>query len=205
MQLRHLKTISPGVDGLNRVTACCWSESNNRLAVVTADRVVHLFDESGEHRDKFSTKPAEKGNKNYSAVEMSFSPDSSKLAIAQSDSIVFIYKLGLEWGDKKSICNKFNQTSSVSCLVWPKSRPNDVVFGLADGKLRVGQLRSNKAATLINSESFVVSVCASPDGESVLSGHLDGSIQVGGFVWPKFAHPRTSSVRTLCRVWCPEG
>jgi intraflagellar transport protein 172 len=38
---------------------------------------------------------------------IAFSPDSQKLAIAQSDNIVFIYKLGPEWGDKKSICNKF--------------------------------------------------------------------------------------------------
>jgi len=38
---------------------------------------------------------------------IAFSPDSQKLAIAQSDNIVFIYKLGSEWGDKKSICNKF--------------------------------------------------------------------------------------------------
>lgn len=31
-----------------------------RLAVATSDRIVHLFDESGERRDKFSTKPADK-------------------------------------------------------------------------------------------------------------------------------------------------
>ena len=61
----------------------------------------------------FSTKPAEKGSKNYTVVAMAFSPDSTKLAIAQSDNIVFIYKLGLEWGDKKSICNKFHQQASV--------------------------------------------------------------------------------------------
>ena len=65
----------------------------------------------------FSTKPAEKGNKNYTVVAMAFSPDSTKLAIAQSDNIVFIYKLGLEWGDKKSICNKFHQQASVSLSV----------------------------------------------------------------------------------------
>lgn len=33
----------------------------------------------------------------YVVRGMSFSPDSAKLAIAQSDNIVFIYKLGLEW------------------------------------------------------------------------------------------------------------
>lgn len=38
---------------------------------------------------------------------MAFSPDSMRLAIAQSDNIVFVYKLGTDWGERKSICNKF--------------------------------------------------------------------------------------------------
>ena len=32
---------------------------------------------------------------------MAFSPDSGKLAVAQSDNIVFVYKLGVDWHDKK--------------------------------------------------------------------------------------------------------
>ena len=35
-----------------------WSTNNQKLAVVTMDRVVLLFDELGEKRDKFATKPA---------------------------------------------------------------------------------------------------------------------------------------------------
>ena len=66
---------------------------------------------------------------------MAFSPDSTKLAIAQSDSVVFVYKLGLDWDEKKSICNKFVQTSEVTCLTWPKDQSNLIVFGLADGKV----------------------------------------------------------------------
>ena len=57
---------------------------------------------------------------------------------------MFIYKIGTEWGEKKSICNKFPVSSSVTCMVWPKERPNDLVFGLAEGKVRNGVLRSNK-------------------------------------------------------------
>lgn len=34
------------------------------MAVVTADRIVYLYDDNGEKRDKFSTKPADpNGNK----------------------------------------------------------------------------------------------------------------------------------------------
>lgn len=66
---------------------------------------------------------------------MAFSPQSDKLAIAQSDNMVFVYKIGLEWGEKKSICNKFQHSSSISCLVWPIKRPNELAYGLAEGKV----------------------------------------------------------------------
>ena len=60
MKLKHLKTLIPPADGMCRVTSMCFSPNNRRLAVVTVDRVVHLFDEEGERRDKFSTRPADK-------------------------------------------------------------------------------------------------------------------------------------------------
>ena len=95
------------------MTAIAWSPNSQRLAVVGVDEIVQLFDENGERRDRFSTKPADKSQKTYVVKGIAFSPDSTKLAIAQSDSIVFIYKLGTEWADKKCICNKFQQSSSV--------------------------------------------------------------------------------------------
>ena len=105
----------------------CYSPNNRRLAVCGSDRVVRLFDDQGRPADKFSTKPADRGPKTYVVRAMSFSPDSTKLAIAQSDNIVFVYKLGLEWGDKKTICNKFLQTSPITALTWPSSRQNELV------------------------------------------------------------------------------
>ena len=62
MQLRHMKTVQPAAEGekvMQRVTALCWAPNNMRLAAVPTDRIVHLFDENGERRDKFSTKPAD--------------------------------------------------------------------------------------------------------------------------------------------------
>jgi len=41
------------------VTALAWAPNNTKLAVVTVERVVILFDELGEKRDKFATKPAD--------------------------------------------------------------------------------------------------------------------------------------------------
>eukprot|EP00939_MAST-03C_sp_MAST-3C-sp1_P000124 g124.t1 len=171
-----IKTAMPPKDDICKVTSICWSNNNHKMAVVTADRVIHLFDESGVQKDRFSTKPTDKGPKNYIVRAMQFSPDSRKLAVAQSDNIIFVYNLGLEWGAKKSIVNKFKQSSSVTCLTWPQSHPNKIVFGLSEGKVRLGQTRKNKSATMYVTESHVVSCCASPDGNSILSGHLDGTI-----------------------------
>ena len=177
MLLKHIGTLMPPQEQMAKVTAICWSPNNKRLAVVTVDRIVRLYDDKGEQRDKFSTKPAEaKGPKNYVVSAMEFSPDSSKLAIAQSDNIVFVYKLGLEWGDKKSICNKFLQSSPITCMTWPISRPNEIVYGLAEGKVKVGQLRSNKPATLYTTDSYCACVTSSIDGSGVCSVHLDGSV-----------------------------
>jgi intraflagellar transport protein 172 len=92
---------------MQKISSICWSPNSKRMAVATADRVIHLFDENGVRQDKFQTRPQDKDNKSYIVRAMAFSPDNQKLAVAQSDNIVFIYKLGLEWGEKKSICNKF--------------------------------------------------------------------------------------------------
>jgi intraflagellar transport protein 172 len=43
-------------------------------------------------------------------------------------------------------------------------------------QVRVGNLKTNKAATLYQTESCVVSATSSQDGHAIISGHLDGSI-----------------------------
>lgn len=39
--------------------AITWSPNNLKLAVCNAERIILLFDEKGEKRDKFPTKPAD--------------------------------------------------------------------------------------------------------------------------------------------------
>lgn len=159
---------------MQKISSATWSST--KLAVVSTDRIVQLYDEHGEKQDRFSTKPGEKETKSFVVKELEFSPDSTKLAIAQSDNIVFVYKLGTEWKERKSICNKFPQSSSVTCLCWPSKHPNEVVFGLAEGKVKVGLLKVNKAALLYQTDSFVTCMAPGMEGNSVISGHLDGSI-----------------------------
>ena len=100
--------------------------------------MVHVFDETGERKDKFKTKAADpSSSQNYVVRSMAFSPDSTKLALAQSDNMVFVYRLGLDWGEKKSICNKFQQSASITAMVWPNGRDQELVFATADGKVHI--------------------------------------------------------------------
>ncbi|CAH1397619.1 unnamed protein product [Nezara viridula] len=176
MQLKHLKTILPAKDGPNNVLAMAWSPNNMKLAVCTYDRVVLLFDENGVRKDKFTTKPSDSRNSkmSYAVKGLAFSPDSTKIAVGQTDNIIYIYKVGEEWGDKKVICNKFPQHSPITCLIWLNEGP--IVFGQADGKIRAAYITSNKTQTLFNANSFAVSLAANSRGTGFLSGHADGSI-----------------------------
>lgn len=59
---QHLDLFLPSLplqDGAAKVTCMSWSQNNAKFAVCTVDRVVLLYDEHGERRDKFSTKPAD--------------------------------------------------------------------------------------------------------------------------------------------------
>ncbi|XP_072782279.1 intraflagellar transport protein 172 homolog isoform X2 [Taeniopygia guttata] len=176
MQLRHVRTLLAPQDGTARVTCMAWSASSARFAVCTAERVVLLYDEQGERRDKFSTKPADAkyGRKSYVVKGMAFSPDSTKLAIGQTDNVVYVYRIGEEWGDKKVICNKFIQTSAVTCLLWPAE--HIIVFGLAEGKVRLANTKNNKSSTIYGTDSYVVSLTSNVSGKGILSGHADGTI-----------------------------
>ena len=63
MQLNYISSLTQHSPGCAKVTAVCWSPNGKKLAICTTDRVVSMFDENGQKKDKFSTKPAEKGPK----------------------------------------------------------------------------------------------------------------------------------------------
>lgn len=88
------------------------------------------------------------------------------------------HRLGLDWNEKKSICNKFVQSSPVTSICWPAQRHNEIVFGLSDGKVKLGMLKANKTYSMYQhpDSSCVVSVAANSSGTAIISGHADGSI-----------------------------
>ena len=119
MKLKYMKNLIPAIDGMQKVSAICWSPNNLRLAVATADRFIHLFDENGEHKDKFPTKPAEKGHKSYIVRGLQYSPDSQKLAVHK----VIILSLCKNW---EQIGVKRNPSLTNS----PKILPFHAWFGI---------------------------------------------------------------------------
>ena len=51
-----------------------------------------------------------------------------------------------------------------------------MIFGLAEGKVKIGQLKSNKPATLYSVQSFCSALATSPDGNGIVSAHADGTL-----------------------------
>ncbi|CAF1635554.1 unnamed protein product [Rotaria magnacalcarata] len=175
MQVKFFKQISDPVNGEAQISAVCFSPNGQKLAICI-DRVVQLYDETGELRDRFATKPIDSkyGRQSYVVTAMDFSPESNQLAVAQSDNIVFVYKLGADWNDKKSIVAKFVQSAHVTTLIWLPD--GQIIFGLADGKIRSGNVKKNKSHTLFTAEQYTVSLAANVSRKAILSGHGDGSI-----------------------------
>ena len=84
---------------------------------------------------------------------LAFSQDSAMLAVAQTDNIVYVYKIGSDWyiidlfnwqlvnfityflwrGEKKSIVAKLVQNSAITCMMWLAD--GQIIFGLTDGKV----------------------------------------------------------------------
>jgi len=62
-------------------------------------------------------------------------------------------------------------------MTWPRDRP-DLIYGLTEGKIKMGVLRSNKSQLLYSTENYIVSLASSRDGNAVISGHLDCSVYV---------------------------
>ena len=171
--LRYQATLVEPLDGAARVRALCVPPSARKLAVCGADNVVALFDESNAKRDKFATKASTGGN--YRVTCMTFSPDSTRLAIGQSDKMLFVYRIGAEWNEeKKVITAKFAQSAAVTGVQWPTE--GALIAGTLDGKVRLASVKGNKQSTMYNGGHAVCASCCAPDRRWLCFAHIDGSI-----------------------------
>lgn len=83
---------------------------------------------------------------------LALSPDASRVAVAQSDNIVFVYHLGLEPTDKKVVYRKFPTNAPVTSVVWPSDQQEVFYCGLMNGRVRVAQVEGNKSGTVLDTK-----------------------------------------------------
>ncbi|XP_045451076.1 intraflagellar transport protein 172 homolog [Melitaea cinxia] len=190
MRLKYFKTVLEAQDSDSPVADISWSPNNVKLAVATADRLVLLFDRDGVRRDKFSTKPSDPaaGKKSYVITSLAFSENSELLGVAQSDNMVFVYRVGANWNGKKVICNKFPLTGSPLQLL---PSENGFYTGTSDGKIRSLDCKTNKSSSLWSAGACCVSLAR---GEGLASGHADGTLYHNGRLLLRCALPPTALV-----------
>ncbi|XP_061378343.1 intraflagellar transport protein 172 homolog [Danaus plexippus] len=192
MRLKFSKTLLDAQESDIPVADICWSPNNVKLAVGTSERVVLLFDRDGMRRDKFSTKPADAaaGKKSYVITGLAFSDNSELLGVAQSDNMVFVYRIGADWSGKKVICNKFPLTGSPLRLL-----PAETGFftGTSDGKIRSLDCKTNKSSSLWSAGSCCVSLARGSEA-MLASGHIDGTIYLNGRLILRYTLPPTAMV-----------
>ncbi|XP_073947252.1 intraflagellar transport protein Oseg2 isoform X2 [Choristoneura fumiferana] len=191
MRLKYSKTLMEAQETESPIADITWSPNNVKLAVATCERVVLLFDRDGVRRDKFSTKPADSaaGKKSYVITGLSFSENSELLGVAQSDNMVFVYRVGADWSGKKVICNKFPLTGAPMRLL---AADAGFCTGTSDGKIRSLDCKSNKSTSLWTGSSCCVSLARG--GSTLASGHVDGTLFVNGRLLLRYALPPTALI-----------
>ena len=102
MQVQHLQTLfktdNRTVD--SKIEHVAWSPALNKLAVCLASsNQITLFDSNSmEKKEKFTAKSnlSSKGN-DFHVKGLAFSTDGTKIAVGQTDFVIHVYKIGVNW------------------------------------------------------------------------------------------------------------
>jgi intraflagellar transport protein 172 len=176
--LKHTKNVQSAGANLKKTLSMSFNPSMSKLAVANFDRTVTFFNAEYVKKDRMPTRGADKTNKNYMVRALAFSPDSNILTMAQSDNILYSYKVGAKFGDKKSICSKIPLESPPSCIQWPSDRLFEFFFGDNAGNVNLAKIKSHKASVLYKTGSYCMSLSLNPSNTQLVSGHLDKSIYI---------------------------
>lgn len=191
--LNFQTNIQQAQDGIKKVFSIAYSQNLQKIAVANSNNIISLFDSNFQKKDKIPTRGAEKDDKNYVIKALAFSPDSTILAVAQSDQIIYGYRLGSQWGEKKSICTKISTSANITSLVWPQEKMNELYFGTSSGQIKVGYVKNHKSQALYSTNSFVVSLSCGKNSKYLISGHLDCSIYLYNLETQTFKKLMTAS------------
>ena len=172
MNATFSKNIIKPLSKFSKICGISWSPNNTKLAVACSDKKIYLFDEQGNIKENFQTKAFK--SENYEIIQILFNPDGTELAISQSDNIINIYKLGLNWEENKSIINKFELEAKPNCMIWSRTNTKEILFGLSNGEIRICLLEKNNTTNLLYKHTLnCVSISSSLDRKYIISGHKD--------------------------------
>ena len=104
MEVIFIKNIIQPLNKLQKICGIDWSQNNMKLAIACEDKNIYLFNEEGNVKENFSTDLSK--SVNYEIKQILFNSSGDNLAVSQSDDIIYIYHLGLNWGEPKTIINK---------------------------------------------------------------------------------------------------
>ena len=128
--------------------------SYDNTVIATSDKSIYIYNKD-KRLDKFSVKQI--------PTVVAYN---ELLAVGQLDGYIHIYKLQ----DKKVICNKFSSSQPITHLVLQ----NDLLFVTNENKIKYGNLKSNKASTLYQSNATVTAFDS--DFIHCYIGQIDGTI-----------------------------
>ena len=183
MNLKWVKNVRKTQLKEDRIHAIAYAPNSTKLAACSDERVLYLYDvlQDYELKDKFALKPANSKADRKAAFQvkaLEFSPDSQKLAVGQTDEIIYVYNLGKNWGDKKSIINKIETTSAVTSLFWPND--SFLYYGLQEGKLRAHVMKDGKSSSIYAGKSMICAVAGTKYSfsteEVIYTAHIDGTL-----------------------------
>ena len=120
-----------------------------KLTVSFGDKKLYLFDEKGNKKEDFPLKALK--SKNYKILQTLFIPESTKLAVVQSDNVILVYTFGLNWGESKSINDKYELNKKPAKMILSKTNTKVIKFGSSNGEIRSCLLDDNNTINILHS------------------------------------------------------
>lgn len=181
--------------------ACNPVERQIAVHVSNPNQVVLIDTKTLLKRDKFPLKPCEKtySRLSFTLKGLEFSPDGTRIAVGQTDCIIYIYRLPNpqpnmvsskhSTSGKPTITGKFMCSSPITCLIWIEW---GIVFGTQDGKVKVISIpKANNPPdnqTFSSASTKVIGLYSSPTSSMPISlsyksphlavGFADGSVSI---------------------------
>ena len=199
MDIKFSKRLIQPVKHLSKIFGITWSPNNKIIAVACSDRKIYLFDEQGNSKQNISTMSSNSGI--YEIMQIQFNPESTKLAIIQSNKIILIHNINPNKDESKLKDNIVRQSEKPNCMIWSKVNPGALIFGGDEGNIKLCLLNKNITYTLYTPKISCISISSSLDGKFIISGHKDYSVFIYNLENKKSKKLFVHSCIPTCLTW----